>query len=509
MSDNLKYWLERAKNVMDAESLVDAQAIIEIERIILLMYAEITKELLAFYAKYAKDTGLSIQEVKKMADSFDVLAFSNKAKQFVERKDFSEEANQSLKQYNLTMKISREKLLKQQLDLIVKDTSLNLQNKIEDKLSDAVNREVKRQAHILGEHVQIDDTEVKAVVNSNFKGAKWSTRLWNDMELVQKEVERVTSHVVIRGRHPNEFVSEFKKQTNSTSYNASRLLVTESARVQTESQKIAYLKDLGEDGEYKYVAKIDSKTSKLCHSLNGKIFKVKDMIPGVNAPSMHPWCRSTTVPYVGNWRDKFFKEREGKYQVEDDTTKDELQQAKVLGKKIYITDQAIDKVRYVDIPTHTKEENQFIQEQHKALLKDAKENNDSNEVAYLLKDGKVTKVYGDQDSVSFVPGEKATELLFNSKPNSIVMLHNHPGQSGFSLNDLKMFIENKSIRTLTIVTNYSVVKYISKTSLYNQSQVYKIMKDIKQSITMRNNEAIVDNILKQLYNKRYIKRKDK
>ncbi|EOC4857858.1 minor capsid protein [Staphylococcus aureus] len=313
MSDNLKYWLERAKNVMDAESLVDAQAIIEIERIILLMYAEITKELLAFYAKYAKDTGLNIQEVKKMADSFDVLAFSNKAKQFVERKDFSEEANQSLKQYNLTMKISREKLLKQQLDLIVKDTSLNLQNKIEDKLSDAVNREVKRQAHILGEHVQIDDTEVKAVVNSNFKGAKWSTRLWNDMELVQKEVERVTSHVVIRGRHPNEFVSEFKKQTNSTSYNASRLLVTESARVQTESQKIAYLKDLGEDGEYKYVAKIDSKTSKLCHSLNGKIFKVKDMIPGVNAPPMHPWCRSTTVPHVGNWRDKFFKEREGKY----------------------------------------------------------------------------------------------------------------------------------------------------------------------------------------------------
>ncbi|UXV56944.1 minor capsid protein [Staphylococcus aureus] len=312
MSDNLKYWLERAKNVMDAESLVDAQAIIEIERIILLMYAEITKELLAFYAKYAKDTGLNIQEVKKMADSFDVLAFSNKAKQFVERKDFSEEANQSLKQYNLTLKISREKLLKQ-LDLIVKDTSLNLQNKIEDKLSDAVNREVKRQAHILGEHVQIDDTEVKAVVNSNFKGAKWSTRLWNDMELVQKEVERVTSHVVIRGRHPNEFVSEFKKQTNSTSYNASRLLVTESARVQTESQKIAYLKDLGEDGEYKYVAKIDSKTSKLCHSLNGKIFKVKDMIPGVNAPPMHPWCRSTTVPHVSSWRDKFFKEREGKY----------------------------------------------------------------------------------------------------------------------------------------------------------------------------------------------------
>ncbi|MGJ4706461.1 hypothetical protein [Staphylococcus aureus] len=74
------------------------------------------------------------------------------------------------------------------------------------------------------------------------------------------------------------------------------------------------------------------------------------------------------------------------------------------------------------------------------MLKDAKENNDSNEVAYLLKDGKVTKVYGDQDSVSFAPGEKATELLFNSKPNSIVMLHNHPGQSSFSLTDLYLLV---------------------------------------------------------------------
>ncbi len=53
------------------------------------------------------------------------------------------------------------------------------------------------------------------------------------------------------------------------------------------------------------------------HSLNGKVFKVKEMIPSVNAPPMHAWCRSTAVPHVGNWRDKFFKEREGKYQVEN------------------------------------------------------------------------------------------------------------------------------------------------------------------------------------------------
>lgn len=233
----------------------------------------------------------------------------------MKRKDFCDEANNALKLYNLSMKVSREKLLKQQLDLIVKDSTLDIQDKIENKLVDAVDREVERQAHILGEHVKIDDTEVKAVVNSNFKGVNWSTRLWQDMAVVQKEVERTTSNVLLRGRHPNEYIKDFKKQTNTTTYNASRLLVTESARVQAESQKLTYLKDLGEDGEYKYVAKIDKKTSKICHSLNGKVFKVKDMIPGINAPPMHPWCRSTTVPQMGNWRDKFFTERRSKNKV--------------------------------------------------------------------------------------------------------------------------------------------------------------------------------------------------
>ena len=328
MPDSLEYWLERAQNVIKVESLADAQAIVEVERIILQMYAEIAKELLAFYAKYATDTGLTIQEVMKKADEFDVYAFRNKAKKYVKRKDFSDEANNALKLYNLSMKVSREKLLKQQLDLIVKDSTLDIQDEIENKLVDAVDREVERQVHILGENVKIDDTEVKAVVNSNFKGVNWSTRLWQDMAVVQKEVERTTSNVLLRGRHPNEYIKDFKKQTNTTTYNASRLLVTESARVQAESQKLTYLKDLGEDGEYKYVAKIDKKTSKICHTLNGKVFKVKDMIPGVNAPPMHPWCRSTTVPHVGNWRDKFFTERKDKYRIQDNVIEKEKLQEK-------------------------------------------------------------------------------------------------------------------------------------------------------------------------------------
>ena len=75
------------------------------------------------------------------------------------------------------------------------------------------------------------------------------------------------------------------------------------------------------------MAKIDKKTSKICHSLNSKVFKVKDMIFEL----MHHLCtlgvevlQCTTC---GQWRDRFFTERKGKYRVEDkELVKEKLQE---------------------------------------------------------------------------------------------------------------------------------------------------------------------------------------
>ncbi|MEJ7377481.1 minor capsid protein [Staphylococcus epidermidis] len=450
MPNSYDYWLERAQNVINAESLADEQAVIEVERIILQMYAEIAKELLAFYAKYATDTGLTIQEVMKKADDFDVYAFRNKAKKYVKRKDFSDEANNALKLYNLSMKVSREKLLKQQLDLIVKDSTLDIQDEIEKKLVDAVDREVKRQAHILGEHVKIDETKVKAVVNSNFKGVNWSTRLWQDMAVVQKEVEKTTSNVLLRGRHPNEYIKDFKKQINTTTYNASRLLVTESARVQAESQKLTYLKELGEDGEYKYVAKIDKKTSKICHSLNGKIFKVKDMIPGINAPPMHPWCRSTTVPHVGNWRDKFFNERKGKYQTENKESEKEKIQEKA--KK-----EMLDMIRSGKIKLDINPEKQNRHNKEHELFKQSVE---------------MAKINGDKlPSFTIISNEELNKLVkVKATTGELLLLNgkfNRKEIIDFKLPIGKSFINNKYIETSKGKVHYSktgthVIPYIKK-----------------------------------------------
>ncbi|EGQ2696508.1 phage head morphogenesis protein, partial [Staphylococcus pseudintermedius] len=247
--------------------------------------------------------------------------FQMQAKAYVENKDFSEKANKALKRYNTTMYVNREQLLKQELGLIVTKAYAEQEKVVNHHLQDSVTRTLKHQSGILGADVHVKQSDVEAIVYSNFGKLNWSERLWNNQDELRKDVERMASHVMLRGRHPYEFVPEIRKKQQQTVANTKRLLITEAARVQTEAQKLHYLETIGKDAEYEFVAKRDEKTSKICRHYDKKVFKVKDMVPGINAPPMHPHCRSTTVPYVGNWRDDFIKKRKGKYKLDEEETK--------------------------------------------------------------------------------------------------------------------------------------------------------------------------------------------
>lgn len=310
----MTYWEDRAKEIIDEESKSDYEIAQEIQRIVDEMNADIEDEINRFYARYAINEGISFIEAKKKIDAVDVQQFSQKAKEYVENKDFSEKANQELKAYNTKMYVSREKLLQAQLGLIVTYAYAQIEQSMYNYMESAYYRALKQQAGILGETLQVSINDVKTIIFTPFENHKWSTRLWSDMETVRRHVQKTTRHVLLRGRHPYEFIKDMRKDTGATTYNMKRLLLTETARVQTEASKRHMLEEHGPESEYQFVAKMDSKTTKTCRSLNDKTFKVKDMVPGVNAPPMHPFCRSAVVPHIDeNWRDKFFEERKGKY----------------------------------------------------------------------------------------------------------------------------------------------------------------------------------------------------
>ena len=71
------------------------------------------------------------------------------------------------------------------------------------------------------------------------------------MNVVRRHVQKTTRHVLLRGRHPYEFVKDLRKDTATSS--SKRLLITETARVQIEASKRHMLEQHGEDAEYEYV----------------------------------------------------------------------------------------------------------------------------------------------------------------------------------------------------------------------------------------------------------------
>ena len=310
----MSYWEDRAKEIIDEESKSDYEIAQEIQHIVDEMNEDIENEINRFYTRYAINEGISFIEAKKKIDAVDVQMFQQKAKQYVENKDFSDKANAELRAYNTKMYVSREKLLQAQLGLIVTYAYAQIEQSMYNYMESAYYRALEQQAGILGETLRVSINDVKTIIFTPFEGHKWSTRLWSDMDVVRRHVQKTTRHVLLRGRHPYEFVKDLRKDTGATTYNMKRLLLTETARVQTLASKKHMLEQHGADAEYEYHAKLDSKTTKTCRGLNGKVFKVKDMQPGVNAPPMHPFCRSAVAPYIDpDWRDKFFEEREGRY----------------------------------------------------------------------------------------------------------------------------------------------------------------------------------------------------
>lgn len=128
-----------------------------------------------------------------------------------------------------------------------------------------------------------------------------------------------------------------------------------------------------------------------------------------------------------------------------------------------ITDKAISCIPKVDIEGYTEEQCLEIQKQHKELLKFSKEQNDNKEVAFVLKND-VSKmitepIKGTDEKIDFGSALQGKDLF---------VMHNHPRNSGYSLNDIIEFIKNDSIKTFTIVKNDGNIEVLTKLKGYDR-----------------------------------------
>lgn len=144
--------------------------------------------------------------------------------------------------------------------------------------------------------------------------------------------------------------------------------------------------------------------------------------------------------------------------------------------KLPITEAAISAVPFVNVPGFSARDNEWIHAMHKRLLYTAKHKNDSNEVLKVWDATNEMTVdkHGDETSVSAI----TFPLGMAIHDKSVVLMHNHPRGSNFSPKDIKFFIANNYISTITAVTNAGAVFVLHKSKYYSYLNSFKLYKRI-------------------------------
>ena len=227
------------------------------------------------------------------AAKLDIEAYGRKAAKYVKEKNFSKQANEEMRLYNLTMKVNRLELLKAQIGLEMVAGFDELQKYYDEKLTDRTIAEFERQAGILGKTIQDNAKAANAIVNASFHNATFSDRIWMYQDMLKNELNSLLQTGLIQGQHPRKLAAHLRKRFGVSQSNAERLLITEMARVQTEAQKQSFERNGFE--EYTFLAL--GTACPICRALDGKHFKVSKMMSGTNAPPMHPNCRCSVAAY--------------------------------------------------------------------------------------------------------------------------------------------------------------------------------------------------------------------
>ena len=251
--------------------------------------------------RFADKENVSMAKAKKIISKTDVEWYQDRAKRYSEQNNFSPKANKEMRRFNVTMRTSRLELLQARINLDTVMLAWEEEQLTAKYITEEVIKEHIRQAGILGMTVPSRsqlETLAKAVLLSDVSGATFSDRIWANQNELRNNINQTIERALIRGEHPRKSAASIKRLVRDdygkANRAADRILVTESARGQIIAQRESY-KEAKID-EYIYLA--ENSACDICSELDEKVFKVKDMVIGVNAPFMHPWCKCSTAGYV-------------------------------------------------------------------------------------------------------------------------------------------------------------------------------------------------------------------
>lgn len=424
MNRTAKYWDNRAIKRLNKAERTSEVYINRIKKIYDKAYRNIKSDIESVYTNYSKDTGLDVEELKKL------LSAKETSKQWEEMR------KQGLDKYvknNYKSRISRLEQIQAQIYAKAKEIypqeeleqTMCYQGVINDSYYKTI-YDVQKGTGYDFSFTNIDENLTNVLLNERWSGKNYSQRIWTNTDILADSLSEIVGGGLLSGQSVARTSRLIRERFGVAKYYAERLVRTETNHFNNEADAMAY-EEMGID-KYVFVATLDSRTSPICQDMDNKVFEYKDREVGTNFPPMHPNCRSKTRGYLGKELESKLKRRA----IDPKTGK-----AKEIGNISY--------KEWINKNTQSINENNTLEKHSNPNLLETIElknidttlnkyeniiKNDKIENAIVItKEGKVYQCFGDEHNVW--PDVDLGDKLINAS-----ITHNHlPNETSYSFSD--------------------------------------------------------------------------
>lgn len=301
----MSYWQKRQAELMYQQMDVAEMAADEIARIYEKASNKLNYEITSVYKRYVSKHNLSEAEAKKLLRKVKNKTDIEELKRMILRDPKNKDFIAELEAPAYKARIRRLEAIQEELDISMREI-YNQEKTVHVKNYTGIYSEsYYRAIHGIQEELgfqfsfqHVNEDMLNKALATKWSGANYSSRIWNNTRNLGSEIKEQMILGLLTGKRENEMAKELSKKYATGSFNSRRLIRTESNFFFGQAQMDAYHEC--ECDKYEYVAVLDLRTSKVCRELDGQVFDVDKAEIGVNMHPMHPFCRSTTIAYLGD-----------------------------------------------------------------------------------------------------------------------------------------------------------------------------------------------------------------
>lgn len=319
-----EYWTKRILQLEESLNNRGIEYFHELEKMYLRAARETEKEILGLYTRLATENDITLAEAKKLLTSNELKEFRFSVEEYIKygkENAVNQAWMKQLENASLRFRISRLEAMKIQMQNQVEVLMGNELDSFSKVMSDIYTEGYYRTGHIIqtglgigSSFSQIDTNHVEKVLSKPWAadGKNFSERIWgNHRPSLVNRLHTDLTQSIIRGDSPDKLIKTIAKDFDVAKSKAGNLVMTESAYFGNVAQQDCY--DELDVDKQEFVATLDSHTSDICQSMDGKVFDSKDIQIGVNAPPLHCRCRSVMAPYFeDNITERAARDKDGK-----------------------------------------------------------------------------------------------------------------------------------------------------------------------------------------------------